>query len=102
MVSNASSVREAAAETREDAKRASDNVQADIDALRDDVAKLARRFSDLLSSKGSSALQQAKSGIDDTGEELTDALNDAVKTRPLTTLAMAAGLGFVLGAVWRR
>ncbi len=109
MVSNASAAREAAADVRDDAKRASENIQADIDALREDITKLARRLSDLVSSTGDSALRQAKSGIDDTiarardtGDELTDALNDAVKTRPLTTLAVVAGIGFVLGAVWRR
>lgn len=113
MVSNASATREAAADARDDAKRASENVQADLDALREDVANLARRLSDLLSSKSSSALQQAKSGMDetiarveqkarDTGDDVTDAINDALKTRPLTTLAVVAGLGFVLGAIWRR
>jgi ElaB/YqjD/DUF883 family membrane-anchored ribosome-binding protein len=109
MVSNASSAREAAADLRDDAKRASENIQADIDALRTDVTNLAKRLSDLVASKGNSALKQAKSGIDDTiarardtGDELTDALNDAIQTRPFTTLAVVAGIGFVLGTVWRR
>lgn len=109
MASNASAAREAAADVRDDAKRASENIQADVDALREDITKLAKRLSDLVANKGNSALQQAKSGIDDTiarardtGDELTGALNDAIKTRPFTTLAVVAAIGFVLGTVWRR
>jgi ElaB/YqjD/DUF883 family membrane-anchored ribosome-binding protein len=33
---------------------------------------------------------------------LADTLEDAVRERPLSTVALALGLGFVIGAVWRR
>jgi ElaB/YqjD/DUF883 family membrane-anchored ribosome-binding protein len=33
---------------------------------------------------------------------LADTLEDAVRERPLSTVAFALGLGFLIGAVWRR
>ncbi len=30
-----------------------------------------------------------------------DAIMDSIKQRPYTTLAVAAGIGFVFGAIWR-
>ena len=32
----------------------------------------------------------------------TDALEESLQSRPLTTLALAVGIGFVFGATWRR
>jgi ElaB/YqjD/DUF883 family membrane-anchored ribosome-binding protein len=31
-----------------------------------------------------------------------DAIDESLETRPYTTLAMALGIGFLLGAMWRR
>jgi ElaB/YqjD/DUF883 family membrane-anchored ribosome-binding protein len=33
---------------------------------------------------------------------MADALDQSVKRRPYTTLLLAVGLGFLLGAVWAR
>jgi hypothetical protein len=32
----------------------------------------------------------------------TEAINKSLKNQPMTTLAMAAGMGLVLGALWNR
>ena len=91
-----------------------------MQALRDDFARLAEQVGDILGNKGNAAWQRAKSSVDDVvagaqdkGREAVDAMRDvsdnfveaideSIKTRPYTTLAIVAGLGFLFGAVWRR
>ena len=34
-------------------------------------------------------------------DNVGDAIMDSIKQRPYATLAVAAGIGFVLGAIWR-
>jgi ElaB/YqjD/DUF883 family membrane-anchored ribosome-binding protein len=99
---------------------ASVNVEDDLQALRDDFARLAAQVADILGSRGNAAWAQAKSRVDDamadaqeTGREAVDAMrdvsdnfvgaiDDSLKQRPYTTLAIAAGLGFLFGVLWRR
>ena len=120
-------VRDAAKEARDGlrdvkqaANEASGDIQADLQALRDDFARLADQVSTILGNKGSAAWQQARSSVDDimagaqdTGREAVDAMrevsdnfveaiDDSIKTRPYTTLAIVAALGFLFGATWRR
>ena len=120
-------VRDAAKEAREGlrdvkqaANEASGDIQADLQALRDDFARLADQVSAILGTKGSAAWQRARSSVDDivagaqdTGREavgamrevsdnFVDAIDESIKTRPYTTLAIVAGLGFLFGATWRR
>jgi ElaB/YqjD/DUF883 family membrane-anchored ribosome-binding protein len=106
------------------ASDASGNIQDDLQALREDFGRLAEQFREILSTRGNAAWQraksQAKSSIDgvvsdarDTGRDaagavrdisdnFVEAIDDSLKTRPYTTLAIAAGLGFLFGAAWRR
>ena len=117
MVSNMSAAREdareAVRESTKTAAAASKNIQADLDALRDDVASLAKRLSVVLADHGTSAWLHAKSGLEDTltgvqkkaretGEDLDETIQSALKKNPYTTLAVAVGLGFLFGATWRR
>ena len=120
-------VRDAAKEAREGlrdvkqaANEASGDIQADLRALRDDFARLAEQVSAILGTKGNAAWQQARASVDDimagaqdTGREAVDAMrevsdnfveaiDESIKTRPYTTLAIVAGLGFLFGATWRR
>jgi ElaB/YqjD/DUF883 family membrane-anchored ribosome-binding protein len=117
-------VREGIREIGKAAAAASGDIQKDLQTLRDDIARLAGQVSDILSNRGNAAWQQAKSnlksGLDDavstaqgTGHEAVDALrevsdnfgaaiNDSLKERPYTTLAIAAGIGFLFGMTWRR
>jgi|SRR5580704_6387508 ElaB/YqjD/DUF883 family membrane-anchored ribosome-binding protein len=102
------------------ASDASANAESDLQALRDDFAKLAAQVADILGDRGNAAWAQAKSRVDDamadaqeTGREAVDAMREvsdnfveaidgSLKERPYTTLAIAAGLGFLFGVLWRR
>jgi len=92
--------------------------------LRDDLARLVEEVTKLVSDSGSEALsdvktriQRIKDGLDDVvtekgreatdaayeiAETLTDSLEEALCTRPLTTLGIAVGVGFLFGTTWRR
>jgi ElaB/YqjD/DUF883 family membrane-anchored ribosome-binding protein len=100
------------------------DVQQDLQALREDLGVLAEEVTGLMSSTGNQALDEVKdrisrirSGLDDVmsdagargrdalrdaSENLSSALEQQVKERPLATLAIALGLGFILGATWRK
>jgi ElaB/YqjD/DUF883 family membrane-anchored ribosome-binding protein len=101
-----------------------EDIQRDVQALRDDLARLAGQMTDLLSASGAEALSGLKKRarrmqdeLDDTvadvGErgrealsEVTDhlgeALQEQIQEHPLTVVALAVGLGFLFGTAWRR
>src|ERR1700733_498401 len=120
-------MRDTANETRESVREigkataeASANAQSDLQSLRDDFGRLAEQVADILANRGNAAWQRAKASVDDavsgaqkTGQDAADALrevsdhfveavDESIKTRPYTTLAIAAGLGFLFGMAWRR
>lgn len=81
--------------------------------MRDDVGKLSQQVVDLLSAKGDAAYKQAKKNFNakaseaadtvrDMRETISDTIEESVQERPLATLALALGVGFVVGALWRR
>ncbi len=102
------------------ASNASGTIERDLEALRADFARLAEQVTDILSDKGNAAWQRAREGVDgfvadaqgksreaaDAVREVSDnfigAVDESIATRPYTTLAIVAGLGFLLGATWRR
>jgi len=116
----AKEARDGLREVKKAAGEASGDIQSDLQALRDDFARLAEQVSEILGTKGSAAWQKARSSVDDmvagaqdTGREAVDAMrevsdnfveaiDDSIKTRPYTTLAIAAAIGFFFGATWRR
>jgi len=101
-----------------------DDIQRDVQALRADMAKLAAQVTQLLSAGGSDALDKLKERVgrmqDDLNEtvsevgergrealgdvsyRLGEALQESLQEHPLTTIALAVGLGFLFGATWRR
>jgi ElaB/YqjD/DUF883 family membrane-anchored ribosome-binding protein len=103
---------------------ATHDVQQDLQALREDLGVLAEEVTGLMSSTGTQALDDVKdrirrirSGLDDVmsdagargrdalrdaGGNLSAALEEHIKERPVATLAIAIGLGFILGATWRK
>jgi ElaB/YqjD/DUF883 family membrane-anchored ribosome-binding protein len=122
-----SSMRDASNEAREGmrdigkaASAASSDIQKDLQMLRDDFSRLAAQVGDIMADRGGAAWQRARSGMDDVfsdaqdrGREAVDAMrevsdkfveavDESIKNRPYTTLAMALGLGFLFGATWRR
>ena len=113
-------VKEVARESGKAASAASGDIQTDLQALRDDVTRLATQISDIFAAKGNVAWSRAKANVEgvvsDVGakgqeaidaaqevrDKVIDAIDESLETRPYTTLAVALGIGFLLGAIWRR
>jgi ElaB/YqjD/DUF883 family membrane-anchored ribosome-binding protein len=120
MRDSSNEAREGAREIGKAATAASGDMQKDLQNLRDEFARLAQQVADIVSDRGTAAWQRARSGMDgvfsdaqDKGREAVDAMrevsdkfvdavDESIKNRPYTTLAMAIGLGFLFGATWRR
>jgi ElaB/YqjD/DUF883 family membrane-anchored ribosome-binding protein len=84
------------------------------------VANITQQIADILAAKGNAAWGRAKSNLDgvisdaeekgreaasaarEVGDNVVDAIDESLKQRPYTTLALVAGLGFLFGATWRR
>jgi ElaB/YqjD/DUF883 family membrane-anchored ribosome-binding protein len=104
-----------------------ERLQKDVDAVKDDISKLAEQLSDALDAftnvarkqtrrgykqaqsnlnsimsdaaeKGNSALAAAQ----DAAVTLEDTVEDAIVQRPLAAMGLAVGLGFLIGVTWRR
>ena len=79
----ANDAREGLRDVKKAANEASGDIQADLQALRDDFARLAEQVSEILGTKGSAAWQKARSSVDDmvagaqdTGREAVDAMRE--------------------------
>jgi ElaB/YqjD/DUF883 family membrane-anchored ribosome-binding protein len=124
-------IRDAANDTARDAREsvreigkaaadASGKIQDDMQTLREDFGRLAEQVREILATRGNAAWQRTKSSIDDvvsdardTGRDaagamrdvsdnFVDAIDESLKARPYTTLAIVAGMGFLFGATWWR
>lgn len=96
------------------------SLQGDMTAIRDDLRSLGQQVASLVNREAKSRLNQTKSSINgavndasERGEEALDAVREAfdslstevegsIKNNPLATIGIAIGLGFLLGAAWRR
>jgi ElaB/YqjD/DUF883 family membrane-anchored ribosome-binding protein len=102
-----------------DSSTAARDIKRDLQLLRDDVSKLAEQISGDLSHGGNEVLGQARESIDHIRQSLNDvmarsrdprsvanniaaSLEDSLRARPLSTLALAVGIAFIFGAAWRR
>jgi ElaB/YqjD/DUF883 family membrane-anchored ribosome-binding protein len=95
--------------------------------MRDAIGGLSDQISDAASDIGSVAQEQARRGLNHSrsnvgsmvndasdrlgvvatraqseASSLGDTLEDAIQERPLATLALALGFGFLAGVIWRR
>jgi ElaB/YqjD/DUF883 family membrane-anchored ribosome-binding protein len=111
--------KDAVKESAKAASAASGDIKDDLEALRDDVAKLTQQIADILAAKGGKAWKRAKKNIDgvisdvedkgmeavdavrDASDHVVDAIDESIQTRPYTTLAIAFGLGFLFGVTRR-
>ncbi len=116
----AKDARDAVKETGKVASAGAKDIQEDLEALRDDVARLTQQLADVLAVKGNKAWRRAKSNVEgvisdaqdagmeavgavrEVGDHVVDAIDESIQKRPYTTLALAAGIGFLFGATWRR
>jgi ElaB/YqjD/DUF883 family membrane-anchored ribosome-binding protein len=107
-------------EVRKAAGEASDDIQGDLQALRDDFAKLAEQVAAIFADKGNAAWQRARGSVDgvmasaqdkgreavgavrDVSDNFVSAIDESLDKRPYTTLALVAAVGFLFGATWRR
>ena len=98
------------------AERSSADLEADIRQLREDFAKLAKQLSatgehgygaakraavggaDQLRSQGEAVIEELRSNARDIEEQLTN----SVREKPVTALAIAAGVGYLLALLSRR
>jgi len=113
-------VREAVRDARKTAGEHAGNLEHDLQALRDDFRRLAEQVAGIVADTGTAAWRRAKSSVDEAvadaqgkgrdaasavrevSDHFADALDESLKTRPYTTLALVAGLAFLFGATWRR
>jgi ElaB/YqjD/DUF883 family membrane-anchored ribosome-binding protein len=99
---------------------ASSDIQDDLMALRDDVARLTQQIANIVAARGGATWRTAKSNVEgviseaqdkgmdavdavrEVGDNMVGALDKSLKKRPFTTLALAGGIGFLFGATRRR
>ena len=104
-----------------------ERLEKDVTAVKNDIAALTDQITDALNSFAGTATKQARRGykqaranaestMDDMSERggammdaahdaassIEDSLEDIITQRPLATVGLALGLGFVMGAIWRR
>ena len=112
--------RESVREVHEAAAGTSADMLSDVQKLREDFQRLADQVAEILTARGTAAWSRAKSSVDDvladaqdkgrdaTGavrevsDHFVEALDESIKKRPYTTLAIVAGIAFLFGAMWRR
>ena len=104
-----------------------ERLQKDVTAVKDDIATLTGQITDALNSFAGTATKQARRGykqartnaeqaVDEMSERggammdaahdaassIEETLEDVITQRPLATVGLALGLGFLIGATWRR
>jgi ElaB/YqjD/DUF883 family membrane-anchored ribosome-binding protein len=96
------------------------DIQDDLIALRDDLAKLTQQLAAIVAKRGGAAWRKAKTNaggaiaeaqdkgleavdaVRAMGETMVEALDESLEKRPYVILGLALGAGFLLGAAGRR
>lgn len=100
----------------DDAIESNPDLQAQVAALKEDIAKITATLSKIGKDRAKGAGRSAASSFETArlrGEEtfedlrsqareLEDQLTETVRENPLTTIAVAAGVGFLLALIARR
>ena len=104
-----------------------DRLQKDVESVKNDISALTAQLSDALDTLTNSAQKRARRGykdaragvdafVDDASKKgaaaleaaqeaaatLEESIEDAIVQRPLATVGLAIGLGFLIGVTWRR
>jgi ElaB/YqjD/DUF883 family membrane-anchored ribosome-binding protein len=86
-------------------KQMSELVDQTKDTAMSQVKTQVRRAQEAANSAMSDAQATGKEAVDafrDVADTFGDAIDDSLKRRPYATLAVAAGIGFLFGAAWKR
>jgi len=68
------------------------------DELKHRISQVHAKFESAVSKAGDSG----RDAVHEFGENLSDTIEESLRERPIATLAMAVGLGFIIGIVMRR
>ena len=104
-----------------------ERLEKDVAAVKNDISALTDQITDVLNSFAGTAQKQARRGYkqaranvdaavgdmsergaaamdaaQDAAYSIEESLEDVITQRPLATVGLALGLGFLIGAVWRR
>ena len=104
-----------------------ERLEKDVTAVKNDISALTDQITDALNSFAGNATKQARRGykearanvdsaVDDMSERgsammgaaqdaaysIEESLEDVITQRPLATVGLALGLGFLIGVTWRR
>src|ERR1700680_3256243 len=104
-----------------------ERLEKDVAAVKNDISALTEQITDALNSCAGTAQKQARRGykqaranvdsaVDDLSERgsaamdaaqdaalsIEESLEDVIAQRPLATVGIALGIGFLIGAPWRR
>ena len=104
-----------------------ERLEKDVTAVKNDISALTEQITDALNSFAGTATKQARRGykqaranadsaLDDMSERgsamldaaqdaaysIEESLEDVITQRPLATVGLALGLGFLIGVTWRR
>ena len=102
-------------------------LEKDVTSVKNDIAALTDQITDAINTFAGKARKQARRGYDQARENVDSALDDAsergsamlgaaqdaavtleetledvITQRPLATVGLALGLGFLIGVTWRR
>jgi ElaB/YqjD/DUF883 family membrane-anchored ribosome-binding protein len=104
-----------------------ERLEKDVTAVKSDIAALTDQITDALNSFAGTASKQARRGYkqaranaeqavgemserggammdaaQDAASSIEETLEDVITQRPLATVGLALGLGFLIGVTWRR
>jgi len=104
-----------------------ERLEKDVAAVKNDITALTEQITDALNSFAGGARKQARRGYkqaranvnsavddiserggavmdaaQDTAASIEETLEDIIAERPLATVGLALGLGFLIGVIWRR
>ena len=104
-----------------------ERLEKDVTAVKNDISALTDQITDVLNSFAGTAKKQARRGykqaranvdsaVDDMSERgsavmdaaqdaaysIEETLEDVITQRPLATVGLALGIGFLIGVTWRR
>ncbi|MCK1746243.1 DUF883 domain-containing protein [Bradyrhizobium sp. 139] len=106
--------------TRERLEKDVATVKSDIAALTDQITDALNTFANSTGKQARRGYRQARENVDSAIDDMSDrssammgaaqdaygsieeTLEDAITQRPLATVGLALGIGFLIGAAWRR